>query len=96
MKVQEPEAGGICESLAGRDKGRLYLIAGIEGDVLLLCDGKYRLLKDPKRKNRKHVRLLPAFRKDIAERIAQGKDENSQIRAALAALQKGRRDGAGR
>ena len=86
MKVQEPVPGGICESLAGRDKGRLYLIVAVEGESLLLADGKYRPLASPKRKNRRHVRLLPVFRPDIAERIGQGKDENSQIRSQLKAL----------
>lgn len=95
MKVQEPVIGGACESIAGRDKGRLYMIVGTEGEALLLADGKYRLLKDPKRKNRKHVRLLPVFREDIAARIGQGKDENSQIRAALLRLAEERR-GAGK
>ena len=86
MKVQEPEKGGACISVAGRDKGRLYLIAGTEGNVLLLCDGKYRLLQNPKRKNRAHVRLLPAFYPQLIGRAEEGKDENSNIRAALLQL----------
>ena len=28
MNVQEPAAGGVAESLAGHDRGRLYLIVG--------------------------------------------------------------------
>ena len=86
MKVQEPIRGGAAQSLAGRDKGRLYLIAGTEGNVLLLCDGKYRLLQNPKRKNRAHVRLLPAFYPQLIGRAEEGKDENSNIRAALLQL----------
>ena len=87
MKVQEAVCGGAAESLAGRDKGRLYLIVGKDGDALLLADGKYRQVNAPKRKNQRHVRLLPQFYPAIAERIAQGKDENSSVRAALCALQ---------
>ena len=86
MKVQEPELGGAAESLAGRDKGRLYLIVGTCGETLLLADGKYRKAEEPKPKNKKHVRLLPRFYPEIARRIGQGKDENSEIRAALKAL----------
>ncbi len=86
MKVQEPELGGAAESLVGRDKGRLYLIVGMRGETLLLADGKYRAAENPKPKNRKHIRLLPRFYPEIAVRIGQGKDENSEIRAALKAL----------
>ena len=86
MKVQIPEIGGAAQSAAGRDKGRLYLIVGLSGGELLLADGRYRPVENPKRKNGKHVRLLPAFCPEIAERIAQGKDQNSEIRAALKRL----------
>lgn len=85
MKVNEIRTGGIVKSLAGRDKGRLYMIVGREGDVLLLADGKYRPAESPKRKNRRHVYLLPVFFPEIAENLAQGKNENSRIRAALKA-----------
>ncbi len=89
MKVQEIHLGGVAQSVAGRDKGRTYLIVGQEGETLLLADGKYRKLCNPKRKNRRHVRLRPEFYPDIAERIGQGKDENSRIRAALLSAEKG-------
>ena len=85
MKVQNPVIGGVAQSVAGRDKGRLYLIVGAEGEKLLLADGKYRQFSKPKVKNKKHVRLLPVFHAEIAERIGLGKDENSEIRAALKA-----------
>ena len=80
MKVNEIRTGGIAKSLAGRDKGRLYMIVGREGETLLLADGKYR-----PGKNRRHVYLLPVFYPEIAENLAQGKNENSRIRAALKA-----------
>ena len=61
MKVKTPEAGGVAESLYGRDEGRLYIIVGREGERLLLADGKYKSCFAPKKKNAKHVRLLPKF-----------------------------------
>ena len=86
MKVQEPEKGGACVSVAGRDKGRYYLILGIEGDALLLTDGKYRPIGRPKRKNGKHVRLQPAFWPELASAALAGKDVNSEVRAQLLRL----------
>lgn len=94
MKVQTPEAGGVAESLAGHDRGRLYLIVGTEGGRVLLADGAAHPAQQPKKKNVRHLRLLPLFHPEIALRIGQGKDENSNIRAALkqAAEEKQRRE----
>ncbi|HIZ03315.1 MAG TPA: KOW domain-containing RNA-binding protein [Candidatus Borkfalkia avistercoris] len=83
MKVQTPEPGGIAESISGRDAGRLYMILAVRGDRILLADGKYRSCSSPKEKNAKHVRLLPVFYRGIAAKAAEGKDEDSEIRAAL-------------
>ncbi len=88
MKVKTPEAGGVAESLSGRDAGRLYIIVGTEGERLLLADGKYKSCFAPKAKNAKHVRLLPVFFPKIAQKCAQGKDEDSEIRAALCAVRR--------
>ncbi len=83
MKVQTPELGGIVKSRYGRDKGRLYLIVRAEGRTLYLADGRYRGYKNPKKKNIAHVELLPEFFPEIAKRLGEGKDENSNIRAAV-------------
>lgn len=83
MKVKTPEPGGIAESVSGRDADRLYMVLRAEGDVLFLADGRYRSCFSPKKKNLKHVRLLPVFYREIAARAAEGKDEDSEIRAAL-------------
>lgn len=86
MKEKEVRTGGIAKSLAGRDKGRLYMIVGEEGRSLYLADGKYKRAEAPKKKNGRHVRLLPAYFPEIAENLARGKNENSRIRAALLSL----------
>ena len=55
-----------------------------EGEALLLTDGQYRPVSRPKRKNGKHVRLLPVFWPETrVERPRQGKDVNSEVRARL-------------
>ena len=45
----------IVKASAGRDKGKLLFVLDVEGDFLLLADGKTRRLERPKRKKRKHV-----------------------------------------
>ena len=37
----------IVRSTAGRDKGKLFLVLGTEGDFLLLADGKTRRVERP-------------------------------------------------
>ena len=86
MKVQIPQLGGAAQSIAGRDKGRFYVILGIEGDPLVLADGKYRPTARPKRKNGKHVRLVPTFWPELASAALAGKDVNSEVRAQLQCL----------
>ena len=50
--------GRFAVSAAGHDAETIYLIVGQEDDFLYLCDGKYKPLEKPKRKRRKHVRVL--------------------------------------
>ena len=45
-------------SLSGHDKERLYVVIAEEGEFLLLCDGKRKLLDCPKKKNRKHLKEI--------------------------------------
>ena len=54
--------GDVVISLSGHDCGRLYVVIGIENDSIVLCDGKRKLLSNPKRKNKKHL-------KETGERI---------------------------
>ncbi len=53
--------GRIVCSAAGRDRGRFMVIVGFCGKFPLVCDGKERRLKNPKRKNPKHLEFTDAF-----------------------------------
>lgn len=70
MKVKNPVVGGICKSLQGRDKDRYYIIKSINSDgTVELIDGNYRRIAEPKRKNLKHLYLLPEKAEIIAEKF---------------------------
>lgn len=74
MKLKDPAVGGICKSTQGRDKDRYYLIIGINGDgTILVSDGNFKKLVSPKKKNLKHVYLLPETAPSIALKLAEGK-----------------------
>ena len=51
----EIAASNIVRSVAGRDQGKLFIVLAVEGEYLLLADGKGRKAESPKRKKRKHV-----------------------------------------
>ncbi|MGN1098186.1 MAG: KOW domain-containing RNA-binding protein [Clostridia bacterium] len=48
-------AGTLVRSLAGHDRGRLYIVLRTENDFAYVADGKYHSLSDPKKKRLKHI-----------------------------------------
>ncbi len=87
MKVKEPQIGGICQSRQGRDKDRYYLIKAVNGDgTVMLVDGNFKRLSSPKKKNIKHLTLLPDRSEAIAEKLACGKQVfDTEVFSALKA-----------
>jgi ribosomal protein L14E/L6E/L27E len=60
VKVSIPQAGMICESLQGRDKGDLYCIVQVlNGEYVMVVDGDRKKLDRPKKKNIKHLHIFP-------------------------------------
>ncbi len=62
----------LCEylaySLAGHDRGKLYVILSIEGDMAYLTDGRLRLIDRPKKKKLKHLQVVKKnFRQVLTE-----------------------------
>lgn len=50
--------GRCVRSIAGHDKGALFLVVGEEEGYLLLANGKPRSILHPKRKKLRHVELM--------------------------------------
>lgn len=50
--------GDVALSLSGHDQGRCYAVIGKDKDIFLLADGKHRRIEKPKKKSKKHLRLL--------------------------------------
>ena len=75
----------IVRSNAGRDKGKLFVVLAVEGEYLLLADGKSRKVESPKRKKRRHVLFVSAEETRLAEKIkSEEKITNSELRRTLA------------
>lgn len=57
----EELTGLLVESVKGRDKGKRYVvIRDLDRYFSLVADGSKKTLESPKRKNRKHLRPVPA------------------------------------
>ena len=77
----------IVRSDAGRDLGKLIVDLAVEGEYLLLADGKGRKAESPKRKKRKHVLVVAEDDSRLADKIKRSeKITNSELRRTLAAF----------
>ena len=56
--MTELKEGMLVKSLAGHDKGRIYVISRGDGEYVYLLDGDRRILGQEKKKNRRHVQLI--------------------------------------
>ena len=85
MKVKSPVIGGICQSTQGRDKDRYYIVKVINDDGTVgVVDGNFKKLAEPKKKNLKHIRLLPEKAEAIAAKFADGRQVfDSEVYSAL-------------
>ena len=53
--------GSIVRSIAGRDKGDLFIVLSREGDFVYLANGELRKVDHPKKKKLKHSLDLYIF-----------------------------------
>ena len=84
----------IVRSDAGRDKGKLFAVLAVEGEYLLLADGKSRKVESPKRKKRRHVLFVASDESRLSEKIkSEEKITNSELRRTLAAYREEVRPG---
>ena len=75
----------VCSD-AGRDRGKIFIVLAVEGEYLLLADGKGRRVEAPKRKKRRHVLFVAADESRLADKIKRSeKITNSELRRTLAA-----------
>ena len=88
--------GWIVQADAGRDKGGIFCVVGVdqEGHRLLLADGKRRKTARPKRKKLGHVRCLTdhqhMFDHPVIRSLQQGEPVSDRaLRRALAAFKEG-------
>jgi len=77
----------IVRSLSGHDSGQLFCVMNLDGERLLLADGKRRRVSNPKRKNAKHVVSAGNFEHPTLEKVRAGQPVgDKELRIALAQI----------
>ena len=74
----EIKRGSLVYSIAGRDKGSLFLVLKRDGDFVYLADGGLRRCENPKKKKLKHINKTNTLMDADFENIS-----NSDIRKML-------------
>lgn len=77
--------GMLARSLCGHDKSELYVIVKEDTEYVYLCDGKYKPLEKPKRKNKKHIQVIKKFPQSsfVQEKMKQGNLKNEEIKRTI-------------
>ena len=55
----------LAVSLAGHDKGEIYVVLEDDGQYCRLCDGRRKLLESPKKKKFMHLQII----KEVPEEL---------------------------
>ncbi|MCL2817344.1 MAG: KOW domain-containing RNA-binding protein [Clostridiales bacterium] len=79
--------GQLVRSKQGRDQGEHYLVMQIKDNILFLTDGRKRGVKNPKKKNARHVQRTLKVAADLGllwQNGAHVSDEN--VRESLHSL----------
>ena len=72
--------GCMALSLAGHDQNKIYLIVGEEEQYVYLADGRTRLCKNPKKKNKKHIQVIKKYKNPaVAKKLLAGEEIDAGI-----------------
>lgn len=73
MNQSVPEPGTVVRSKAGRDTGRYFIVvAAVDEQYVMICDGDLRRLANPKKKKLKHLQVKPVSIPTIKEKLLKG------------------------
>lgn len=77
--------GMFAVSLAGHDKGQMYVILKEDGEYVYLSDGKLRPVDKPKKKKRKHIQPIKSgLNEELINKLINAKPiYNEEIKLAI-------------
>lgn len=85
--------GCVVRATAGRDAEGLFFVTGMQGEYLLMCDGKRRKVEKPKKKKLVHVCVVDVnstLYQAISVKLKKSEPISDRaLRRALAAIKEG-------
>lgn len=83
--MDDIKPGQVVRSLAGRDKGRFFIVMGIlDPHHVAICDGDLRKTMVPKKKKIKHLAKTNTVDQALSQKLLHGdKVSNADLRAVL-------------
>ena len=70
--MAEYGTGCLARSLAGHDKGSLFIIIKEDAEYVYLADGENRPVGKPKRKKKKHVQISRIRDEKLSQKLMSG------------------------
>jgi large subunit ribosomal protein L14e len=84
---QPPQLGLVVHSLAGRDAGEYYLVVGIlESNYVLVANGLNRPLRQPKKKNLRHLETCRQGPPELAEKLKRRQAKDEEVMRAISEM----------
>lgn len=82
------EIGLLVRSTQGRDRGRYYLVVGVESEIKVrVADGELRKVESPKRKNIRHLKSCDVIAGEVHDKALDAKRvTNADVRKELKSL----------
>lgn len=78
------DAGSLVYSIAGRDKGGVFVVVEQKDGFCYLVDGKVRKCDKPKKKKQKHVKSAEYTAESLREKLQNGERlVNSEVRKSI-------------
>lgn len=74
--------GSFCSSKAGHDTGTVYIVVEDQGGIYV-CDGRYRRLSNPKRKNPVHLQPINYKDEALMSRLEAGRLRDEDIKYSI-------------
>ena len=82
--AEQMQKGMFARSLAGHDKGELYMVLHDDGTFVYLVNGRNRKLDRPKKKKKMHIQPDHQVARILTERTATGQEiRDEDIRKAI-------------
>lgn len=87
------EQGMLARSIAGHDRGRLYVIIRVETEYVWLVDGILRTVDKPKKKRIRHIQVIHQYAEPVMKALKEKEPlQNEPIKQIIQSESRKRRE----